>query len=161
MYIPTRPGLSLNNWVVSNGIVWSYFFTWPFSVLLCEKEISNLWMKTVFRKLDIFIPIWDFAKSGDCYPGDRGFFKIFRFLSQARGLGISENLRIIMPRISDFGKSGNFYICEIPGIYIIYIFADFQNFLSPGFSGMGFFGDGDFFCGMGYPIKKQLLLIYY
>ena len=42
MYIPTRPGLSLNNWVVSRGIVWSYFFTWPCLVWSREEECYGI-----------------------------------------------------------------------------------------------------------------------
>ena len=101
-------------------------------------------MKTIASKnLGIFIPgIGDFLKSGDFYPGDRGFFEILGFLS---------------PGIGDCFKSGDFYPGNWGFVKIWWFLSRgsgfFGDFLSP-----GFFGDRDFFRGMGYPTKKPPLI---
>ena len=108
------------------------------------------------RGLGIFIPgIGDFFKPGDFYRRDWGSFKpgfiflILRFLSPRIGNlfksgDSSRGLRIFIPGIWDFRKSGDFYP-QIPGIFA----------KSTGFFGMRIF----FFVGWDIPPRSHLCFL--
>ena len=106
----------------------------------------------------------DFIKVGDFYPGDLEFFQIWGFLS--RRLRIFENLGIFIPGDCEFFQIWGFLsrglrIFENLGIFIPGIFAKsrgfWRNLRDLYFGDWGFFGDADFFRGMGYPTKMPPL----